>query len=141
MGRIGPGHGGRTGFGTCGSLCTGSGLRHGRGTTIPRVQVGSPVGVPDMDKEIIRRYIRQKLPEFQHCYERRLIVVRALEGTVTLQFTIAATGQVTASAASGLDPDVDACSAGVVRSIQFPRFPSGGVVNVSRYPLTFHATE
>jgi hypothetical protein len=140
LGTIGPGAGGKTGVGYCVG-CSGD-RNHGRRAGGPRVSPGPVVSLSgDLDRELIRRYIRQKTAQFQHCYERRLIVQHDLEGTVTLQFTIAGSGQVTSANASGMDSEVASCSADVVRSIQFPRPHNGGVVNVSRYPLTFHAAE
>jgi hypothetical protein len=93
--------------------------------------------VPDgIDKNMIRRYVRQKHAEIGHCYQRELTVRPALSGTATTSFTIDAQGRVLGARAHGFgDAAVERCLEDVLRSIQFPR---GGMVNVTSYPFTFH---
>ena len=38
------------------------------------MNIGNATATGDLDKNIIRRYIRQKLPQIQHCYEKQLVV-------------------------------------------------------------------
>jgi hypothetical protein len=54
------------------------------------------------------------------CYDRR--ADKSLSGTISVTFTISATGQVTAARGEGLDsPDVEKCAADAIRAIRFPK--------------------
>jgi hypothetical protein len=46
---------------------------------------------------------------------------------------------VATSNASGVDPEVSSCVAGVIKSIEFPKPKGGGGVQVN-YPFTFRPT-
>src|SRR5262249_5861793 len=52
------------------------------------------------------------------------------------QFFIAPSGMVTNATAAGVDPDVAACVADVIKGIEFPK-PRGGGGVVVNYPFTF----
>jgi hypothetical protein len=132
-GTIGHGSGTGSGYG----VGSGKGGMHGRSSSVPRVNIGTAQATGDLDKNIIRRYIRQKLPQIQHCYERQLTVKPALAGTVTTQFTINGNGSVISARGTGMgDRDVESCIEEAIRSIQFPKPTGGGIVNVT-YPFTF----
>lgn len=89
----------------------------------------------ELDKTIIRRYLRRKLAALQGCYERALLSDAELAGTIALSFVIDATGRPRDVHASGVRADVDACVASVVESIRFPRSRNATQVT---YPLSFH---
>jgi TonB family protein len=92
--------------------------------------------VGTLDKDIIRRTIRQHVNEVKFCYERELTRDNSLEGRVMVQFTIATTGQVVSSVVQGStlrNAQVEQCISSAVRRWQFPR-PPGGIVIVS-YPF------
>ena len=94
-----------------------------------------------LDKEIVRRVVRQHRNEVRHCYEVGLIAKPALEGRVVTQFTIATTGRVLGSAvteSSVRDRDVEQCIAQAVRRWEFPKPQGGGIVIVS-YPFVLKA--
>jgi len=132
-GTIGHGSGTGSGYG----VGSGKGGMHGRSASQPRVNIGNATATGDLDKNIIRRYIRQKLPQIQHCYEKQLVVKPSLSGTITTQFTISGTGSVISARAGGMgDGSVEGCVADIIRSIQFPKPTGGGIVNVT-YPFTF----
>jgi hypothetical protein len=153
---VGPGGGG-TGWGTIGTgkyglLGHGSGTGSGYGTgsgrggmrgrkaSAPEVRIGNASATGDLDKNIIRRYIRRKLPQIKYCYEKQLIVKPALSGTVVTQFQISPKGVVQGASASGIgDKSVEDCVSDAIQSIQFPEPKGGGYVNV-RYPFTFQPT-
>ena len=59
---------------------------------------------------------------------------------LSLSFQIEASGHVESVVASGVSPEVEACVAGVIRSIEFPRAIGGGATQVN-YPLTFHVAK
>ena len=78
-----------------------SGMK-GRESKVPSVTMSTANVQGDLDKNIIRRYIRQKLPQIQYCYEKQLVVKQNLSGTVTTQFVISGTGAVISAKASGM---------------------------------------
>ena len=143
---VGPGGGG-TGWGTIGTGKYGT-IGHGGGTgtgygsgsggsgSRPQVSIGATTSAGSLDKNIIRRYMRRKLPRIRHCYEKELLVKPKLSGTVRVKFVIAASGSVDQISAVGLDPVVSKCVAATVKSIQFPKPKGGGIVSVN-YPFKF----
>ena len=150
---VGPGGGG-TGWGTIGTgryglighgSGTGSGYGSGSGrggmrgrkATAPQIRIGNASATGDLDKNIIRRYIRRKLPRIRNCYEKELMVKQNLSGTVVVQFQISPQGVVQGASAGGMgDKSVEGCVAEAIQSIQFPKPKGGGFVNV-RYPFIF----
>ena len=105
----------------------------------PTASIGQPSVQGDLDKAIIRRYIRRNLDKVTYCYEKALLARPTLAGTVATQFVIGVDGIVSSSAASGVDPDVSTCVAGVIKTIEFPKPKGNGIVQVS-YPFTFRPT-
>ena len=85
------------------------------------------------DKSPIRRAIRAEMGRFRACYEAALVKDPKLEGKVVAKFTIGAKGDVVESTAEGM-PAIDACIAGVIKTIKFPAYGSVMVVN---YPFAF----
>jgi TonB family protein len=114
--------------------------------TEPAAKSPAPETIPgkaevrgSLDKEIIRRVIRQHINEMKSCYEERLPARPDMSGRVSVKFTIAATGMVTESelAHSTMnEPTVEACLIKAVRRWQFPRPEGGGIVIVT-YPFSF----
>ena len=95
---------------------------------------------PDLlDKEVIRRYIRRRTPQYKHCYEQPLLLDPTLQGTVTVQFTIGPDGTVLALYATAdtvaMEKVAD-CVGERVRGVQFPKPTPSGLVNV-RFPFVF----
>ena len=132
-GTIGHGSGTGSGYGTG----SGKGGMRGRKASPPQVRIGNASATGDLDKNIIRRYIRRKLPRIRHCYEKQLLVKPSLSGTVVTQFQISPAGMVQGATAKGIgDGEVEGCVAEAIKSIQFPKPKGGGYVNV-RYPFTF----
>ena len=149
---FGPGAGG-TGWGTIGAGRYGT-IGHGKGTGTgyhsgsgqgafgrahhvqkPEVVIGDVVTGEGLDKNIIRRYIRRKLPRIKYCYEKQLLVRPGLRGIVNTSFQISPNGGVLSAQAKGVSEEVSSCVADVVRSIQFPK-PRGLIV-ISSYPFNF----
>jgi pSer/pThr/pTyr-binding forkhead associated (FHA) protein len=132
-GLIGHGSGTGSGYGTG----SGRGGMRGRKASAPQIRIGNASATGDLDKNIIRRYIRRKLPRIQYCYEKELQVKPSLVGTVVTQFQISPQGVVQGATAGGMgDKNVEDCVADAIRSIQFPKPKGGGFVNV-RYPFIF----
>jgi hypothetical protein len=137
--------GGGTGWGTIGTGRYGT-IGHSSGTgsgsstsKVPTVRIGQPEATGDLDKAIIRRYIKRNIQKIQYCYEKFLLGQPTAEGRVDTSFTIEPDGKVTSSTATGIDPLVADCVAAVIGSIEFPKPKGGGVVNV-KYPFTFRPT-
>ncbi|MGE0396711.1 MAG: AgmX/PglI C-terminal domain-containing protein [Kofleriaceae bacterium] len=103
----------------------------------PSTDIGRPIIGGDLDRSIIRRYIRQNIDKISYCYEKQLLAKPGLDGTVSVQFLIAGNGSVQASSGSGLDSEVSGCVAGVIKNIKFPAPKNGGNVQVN-YPFNFH---
>jgi hypothetical protein len=96
---------------------------------------GGTAGGGCLDKEIIRRVVRQHRNEVRYCYERGLVIKPELQGRVVTSFTIAATGRVLGSAvteSSVRERDVEACIAEAVRRWEFP---SSQQISTVSYPF------
>jgi len=131
-GTIGHGSGTGSGYGVGG----GRGGMRGRTSAVPTVSIGQPSANGDLDKAIIRRYIKRNIQKIQYCYEKQLLAKPGLTGTVSTQFFITPSGTVQQSNGSGVDPEVASCVAGVIKDIEFPKPKGGGGVQVN-YPFTF----
>ncbi|MFT3698954.1 MAG: AgmX/PglI C-terminal domain-containing protein [Kofleriaceae bacterium] len=131
-GTIGHGSGTGSGYGVGG----GRGGMRGRTAAVPTVSIGQPNAQGDLDKAIIRRYIKRNIQKITYCYEKQLLAKPGLSGTVQTQFFISPNGNVTASNGSGVDPEVSSCVADVIKGIEFPKPKGGGGVQVN-YPFTF----
>ena len=95
-----------------------------------------------MDPDVIRRILREHIPQFRYCYQKELDRGRqnTLSGTIGLQFTIGASGHVSRAGVSkrtGLPASVKSCVVRVLRGIQFPSPLGGGTVEVKQ-PFNFY---
>src|SRR5678815_4300914 len=88
-----------------------------------------------LDKAAIKREVGAHLDRISACYEKRLAEQPRLTGETRVDFVIAQDGHVTSATGSGFDRDVDACVAGVIKTIMFPP-TAAGTVSVS-YPFRF----
>jgi pSer/pThr/pTyr-binding forkhead associated (FHA) protein len=131
-GTIGHGSGTGSGYGVGG----GRGGMRGRSAAVPTVAIGQPNAQGDLDKAIIRRYIKRNQQKIQYCYEKELLAKPNLSGTVMTNFLITPNGNVSSSSGSGVDPNVASCVADVIRNIEFPKPKGGGNVQVN-YPFIF----
>ncbi len=102
---------------------------------VPTPIIGTPRTVGDLDKEIIRRYIKRNFSKITYCYERELLANNSLAGTINVQFFISPTGSVTTAAGAGANQKVADCIADVIQNIEFPR-PNGGAGVQVNYPFT-----
>jgi hypothetical protein len=93
-----------------------------------------------LDKDLIARPIRARLPFLRACYEKLLAVdPDAGSGRVTARFQVLADGSVAGIEIEGWDPRLDRCVCDEVASLQYPKFGSArfGGVTVS-YPFLFN---
>ncbi len=95
-----------------------------------------------MDKDVIRRALREHLPEVRACYEAGLAQDPTIKGRVSIQFTITSTGAVAGAMVHESeigDAQVGRCIAGAVESWRFPEPEGGGDVTMT-YPFALTPT-
>lgn len=95
-----------------------------------------------MDPDVIRRILREHIPQFRSCYQKELNRNRSqdISGTIRLVFTIGASGAVSRAGVDGrtrLPGNVKGCVVNVLRGIQFPSPMGGGTVDVKQ-PFNFY---
>jgi TonB family protein len=132
-----PGIGHRSGPGGYGSKVGVLGALPGPKTHAITLDGGHPLVRGGLDKEIVRRVVRQHVNEVRFCYSEALARNPALAGRVVVQFTIAQTGRVIVAAlqSSSLGaPAVEQCIVQATRRWEYPRPLGGGLVSVS-YPF------
>lgn len=96
-----------------------------------------------MDPELLRKILREYIPQFRHCYQQELIGNSdKIKGVIDLNFTISANGKVSKYNIKVKDAAFSqkgvGCMGQVLGLIDFPRPKGGGVVDV-RQPLNFLA--
>jgi TonB family protein len=90
-----------------------------------------------MDRDVIRRIVRTHINEIRSCYNAGLTRNPGLEGQVTLQFSILATGKVGAAIVESStipDTEVGACIVRAAKRWSFPPIPNKSTALVS-YPF------
>jgi hypothetical protein len=127
-GTIGHGSGTGEGYGVGG----GRGGMRGRTSAVPTVSIGQPSAEGDLDKAIIRRYIKRNIQKIQYCYEKQLLAKPTLAGTVSAQFFITPNGTVAQSNGSGRPRGRELCRQGD-QEYRVPPRAAGVQVN---YPFT-----
>ncbi len=96
-----------------------------------------------MDPELLRKILREYIPQFRHCYQQELIGNSdKIKGVIDLNFTISQVGKVSKYTIKVKDADFSqkgiGCMGQVLSLIDFPKPKGGGVVDV-RQPLNFFA--
>lgn len=96
-----------------------------------------------MDPELLRKILREYIPQFRHCYQQELIAhSEKIKGVIDLNFTISAVGKVSKYNIKVKDAQFSkrgvGCMGQVLGLIDFPKPKGGGVVDV-RQPLNFFA--
>lgn len=96
-----------------------------------------------MDPELLRKILREYIPQFRHCYQQELIANSdKIKGVIDLNFTIAGNGKVSKYNIKVKDAQFSnkgvGCMGQVLGLIDFPKPKGGGVVDV-RQPLNFFA--
>ncbi len=89
------------------------------------VRIADATSVGDLDRSIVRRYVRRKLPRLKYCYQKQLQAHPELKGTVEVDFEFSPRGEVTGAVAKGIDESVSSCVADVIKTIQFPESRDG----------------
>jgi hypothetical protein len=131
LGTKGRGGGGSGDYGVgAGSM----GEKKDRGVTIYTDKVTIRGSLP---KEIIRRVIKQHLPQIRYCYEKELVRSPGIFGKVSTEFIISAQGSVSTARIDQTTLDnaaVEQCIAQKIRTWRFPK-PKGGGIVVVKYPF------
>jgi pSer/pThr/pTyr-binding forkhead associated (FHA) protein len=96
-----------------------------------------------MDPELLRKILREYIPQFRHCYQQELITNSdQIKGVIDLHFTINQIGKVSKYTIKVKDAQFSqkgvGCMGQVLGIIDFPKPKGGGVVDV-RQPLNFFA--
>jgi hypothetical protein len=94
-----------------------------------------------MDPELLRKILREYIPQFRHCYQQELIGHdEKIKGVIDLNFTINQNGKVSKYDIRVKDAEFSKkgvnCMGNVLNLIDFPKPKGGGVVDV-RQPLNF----
>lgn len=96
-----------------------------------------------MDPEILRKLLREYLPQFRHCYQQELgRIQQKLDGVISLDFRIGPNGKVVSSditmKKTTFTSDGQRCFKSVLNIIKFPSPKGGGHVDVTQ-PLNFYS--
>ena len=134
VGTIGQGGGGGGGVGYGRGAGVGLGSRVKKG---PIVRASQSIVHGALDKDVIRRIVRNHINEVRYCYNQGLVRDPNLAGRVSVQFTIGPTGKVAAAVvqeSSLADRGAANCIATAVKRWTFPKPVGGGNVMVT-YPF------
>ena len=116
---------------------TGSrGLSSKKGVSKVGYNIEAAVVSGGIDAELLRKILRELIPQFQHCYQRELVRNRNLEGVVDLYFRITPAGRATDVRVKGkrfsFGSEGEACVKKIFNLVKLPRPPGGGVVDVKQ---------
>lgn len=94
-----------------------------------------------MDPELLRKILREYLPQFRHCYQKELEHhSNEISGVIDLRFRINGSGKATKVNIKTKNAQFSrkgtGCMSSVLKLIDFPKPKGGGVVDV-RQPLNF----
>lgn len=104
-----------------------------------KITMATPIVYGSLDKEIIRRVVRENQAQIRYCYERELTRDPGLYGKVVMKWVIAASGKVmraTVAENHMKNKAVGQCIAQRIRGWNFPK-PKGGGIVVVTYPFVF----
>ncbi len=111
------------------------------GSASSHVGFGPQATSASLDKELIRRPIRARMPAIRACYEDALGRDPSLRGTVTARFLIVGDGTIRLADIDGFDPAIDRCVCDQILQLRYPPFGSARVGGVQvQYPFTFVTT-
>lgn len=94
-----------------------------------------------LDPDLIRKIMREYIPQFRHCYQRELLTNPSVAGVFDLAFQINGRGKginvAVKSNGKGFSSKGKGCLKRVVKLIPFPRPKGGGLVDVKQ-PMNFY---
>ncbi len=100
---------------------------------------GDPIVLGALDRSVVDAVVKRHLNQIRYCYQRELTRVPGLAGSVTVKFTIAADGTVSAAAIKSStlgNAAVEQCIVGRFSRMVFDS-PHGGSIVIVSYPFTF----
>jgi hypothetical protein len=89
----------------------------------------------DLDAGLVAAALRREIARIRACYEDQLRRDRNLAGRLEARFTIGIDGRAASISTSGLNVEMGACVAEIIRGVAFP-LPRGGSVDFS-FPFNF----
>ena len=104
-----------------------------------RVSTGNPIIYGSLDKEIIRRIVREHQGEIRYCYTKELARNPGLGGKISMKWVIDGSGRVKSAKVANSQmksKSVERCIASRIRRWKFPK-PKGGGIVVVTYPFVF----
>jgi TonB family protein len=123
------------------SYGSGVGVLGGKQSVDVGITSSDPVVMGSLDRELVRKVIRDHAGQIRYCYENQLTKFPKLRGTVSIKFIISADGKVVSSnvaSSTAGNAELETCVAGRVRTWLFPKPKGGGAVAVT-YPFIFKA--
>jgi len=98
-----------------------------------------------MDAELLRKILKEYIPQFRHCYQQELVLNSEMRsGSFDLNFSISPLGDLKKysieSTENKTSKDFRDCIGKVLQIIPFPKPKGGGMVDV-RQPLHFSSEE
>lgn len=125
--------------GTNGAIGT-KGLSGKTDTTTSYLQANTKI-LGAMDPELIRKIMREYIPQFRHCYQRELVINPSVAGVFDLEFQINSKGKGVSVGVKKQGKNFSAkgmgCLKQVVSMIPFPKPKGGGLVDVKQ-PMNFY---
>lgn len=121
------------------SYGSGEGGLGGKSDRDVRVNIGNPLVYGSLDKEIIRRVVRENQAQIRYCYERELTRTPGLNGKIVVKWVITGTGSVRQAQVieTGMNNRaVESCLTTRINGWRFPK-PKGGGIVVVTYPFIF----
>ncbi len=126
------GAGGSGGNGdTAGSGASGAGSGFDRGETMQ--------AVGGLDKDAIRKALRENRRAIANCYETALLTKKQLDGRMTFRWVISVEGSVSSIKLQSSElkmPNFESCVESVIKTIRFPQAPNKMTTTVI-YPFAF----
>ncbi len=110
------------------------------GALTPEVVPGTAEVRGALDKELIRRIVREHLGQVKYCYENLLPSNPNLQGRVVVKWHVTGSGLVDASevtSSTAQTPALGQCLAGRIRTWKFPAAKQAEAGFVVSYPFVF----
>jgi hypothetical protein len=102
---------------------------------------GDPIIIGALDKALIDAVVKRHMNAIRYCYQRELVKSPSLKGKVSIKFTIAKDGSVSAASTKSStlgSSTAEGCIVNQFLRMKFPEPKGGGIVIVT-YPFIFTA--
>jgi hypothetical protein len=99
--------------------------------SLPVLTIAMPIVRGNLDKAIVRRYLKMKTAPMTACAVEHFKSKSAQSGTLNVSFFIDESGHVARSAADGFNVEIGRCVSDIVGRIEFPLPSEGGGVDVN----------